>query len=244
LAPMCPHCGREAPIVYRGPLAYCTACSRARPPLSAAGVNVTGTPAKVGGVLASVVGWVVLAIMLAVALIFGAILQAIVGPGAILGWVVGGVIAALGIAASLALLAGGRFLRKTGQRAALSARRDALFALAQHHKGIVRANLVSRSLGMSSVEAEAVLTELSRNPESGITLEVDVDGQLYYRFVEIAPEAPWPPPDRASSDQAVSHAPTERMRVAPKPSTSPMADDEPVESVDDEKATKRVRTVI
>jgi hypothetical protein len=190
---MCPHCGRDAPLVYRGPLAYCSACNKARVPLSAAGVNLTGKPAKLGGTLASVLGWVVLAVMLAIALILGAIFQAIFPPGAIVGWAIGGVVAALGIAAALVLLLGGRFLSRTGDRASLRARRDAVTALAEHQNGIVRADGVVSSLGISLADADRLLTDLSKQPDSGVLLEVDGDGKLYYRFLAFAPEAPWPP---------------------------------------------------
>jgi len=192
---MCPHCGRDAPIVYRGPLAYCSACDKPRIPLSAAGVNLTGKPAKLGGKLAAGLGWGVIAIMLAVATIFGAVLQALFPPGAVVGWVVGAVIAALGIGAGVLLLLGGRFLERTGDKAAMNARREALFALAQNQRGIVRSDLASQALGVTTAEADAILTALSREPDSGATLEVDGDGKLYYRFARFAPAAPWPPED-------------------------------------------------
>jgi hypothetical protein len=216
---MCPHCGRDAPIVYRGPLAYCSACNRARVPLSAAGVNLTGKPAKIGGTLAKVLGWVVLALMLGIALIVGAVLQAIFPAGAVVGWAVGAVIAALGVAAALVLLMGGRFLHRTGDRASTQARKSAVTALAEHQGGIVRADGVAKALGIPSAEADAFLTELSRQPDADVVLEVDADGKLYYRFPAFAPQAPWPPlgtgtpAPNAPNAQAV--APEElRLRVA------------------------------
>jgi hypothetical protein len=199
---MCPHCGREAPLLYRGPLAYCSACNQPRVPLSAAGVNLTGKPAKLGGKLAAGLGWVVIALMVGVAAIFGAVLQAIFPPGAVVGWVVGAVIAALGIGAGTLLLMGGRFLEKTGDKAAMNAQREALFALAENQKGIVRAGLASQALGVTPAEADVILTALSREPDSGTTLEVDGDGKLYYRFARFAPVAPWP---------------EEKLRVEPAP---------------------------
>lgn len=188
---MCPHCGKEAPIVYRGQLAYCFACNHPRAPLVAAGVNVTGKPSKLGGKVAAVLGWVVLAVMSALALLLGGLFHALLGAAA--AWIVGGVVAVIGIAAALFLILGGRFLQRSGERAQFAARRDAVFALARSQEGIVRAGVAGAALGISSVEADALLTNLSREPESGVTLEVDGDGKLYYRFTAIAPEAPWPP---------------------------------------------------
>jgi hypothetical protein len=251
LAPMCPHCGREAPLVYRGPLAYCSACDKPRPPLSAAGVNITGKPAKVGGTLASVLGWVVLGLTLAIALSVGALLQAILPPA---GLVIGGVIAVVGIAAALVLLLGGRFLTRTGDRAALGAKSEAVRALAQNQKGIVRTELVARSLGMPVQEADAFLTSLSRQPDSGVILEVDNDGKLYYRFAEFAPEVPWPPPGTPLEPAPVA-LPAENtgLRVAKTELTSPqktqLADPLPEEGIGsevstvDETSTKRSRAL-
>jgi hypothetical protein len=204
---MCPQCGREAPLVYRGPLAFCSACNAPRAPLSSTGVNLTGKPARLGGTLATVLGWTVLAIMLAMALVIGVVLHAL-SPA--IGFVVGGVIAALGVAAAMVLLMGGKLLHRTGDRAAFTAKRDAVFALAQNQRGILRPDLAARSLGVSTSEADAFLTSLSRQPESGVILEVDNDGKLYYRFSEFAPDQPWPP---LGSPPAPAAPPPEPARV-------------------------------
>jgi hypothetical protein len=211
VAVMCPHCGKEAPILYRGPLAYCAACNKPRTPLSAAGVNLAGKPAQLGGTVASVFGWVVMAVTAGIALIVGAILQAIF-TGAMVGWAVGGVIAALGIGAGILLLMGGRFLQRTGNQTSANVRRAALMAVAENQNGIVRTEFAAQALGVTMGEAEAFLTALSREPDSGTTLEVDNDGKLYYRFARFAPAAPWPedarvrvePPGPAALAQAGS----------------------------------------
>ena len=51
---MCPHCRQNAPIVYRGVLAYCTACGAPRPPFSAKSIDLAGQPSKIGGAVARV----------------------------------------------------------------------------------------------------------------------------------------------------------------------------------------------
>ena len=81
---MCPHCGQNAPLVYKGVSAFCSACGEPRIPFTANAVNLKGKPAKIGGALAAVAGWVILFGTLVAALIVGAIFQAIF-PAAFLG---------------------------------------------------------------------------------------------------------------------------------------------------------------
>jgi hypothetical protein len=219
---MCPHCGSESPIVYRGALAFCSACNKPRVPLTAAGVNLAGKPAKIGGLVASVTGWVVLGVMMMIALLVGAFFQAIFPPGAIVGWVVGGIIAALGIAAALVLLLGGRFLTQTGDKAVDNVRREAVFALARNEGGVLRTPMAARALGVPVPEAEAFLTGLSRNPDSGVTLEVDGEGKLYYRFTDLAPDV-WPPPGTALAPPPLAAATLPNQSLGAT-SPSPVAD--------------------
>ena len=54
---MCPHCGQAAPLVYRGVLAYCSACGQLRGPLTGGSVNHAGSLSKAGGTVAKVFGW-------------------------------------------------------------------------------------------------------------------------------------------------------------------------------------------
>lgn len=235
---MCPHCGRDAPLIYKGALAYCSACHKPRVPLSATGVNVAGKPARLGGAVASVLGWVVLAVMLGIALILGALLQAIFPPGAIVGWAVGGVVAVLGIAAALVLLLGGRFLQRSGARASLQVRREAVLALAENQKGILRSDLVAKSLGVPAAEADAFLTELSRAPDGSVVLEVDNDGKIFYRFPAFAPEAPWPAIDAPIVADPARVRVNARTEIA-EPVGEPLTDEDAIEGPG---TTKRART--
>lgn len=189
---VCPHCGQNAPLVYRGVSAFCSACGKPRMPFTANAVNLRGKPAKFGGTVASIAGWVVLAGALAVALVLGSILQAIFPVGAVVGWVIGGLIATLGVAAALLLLFGGRALRRSGTHAAEAARLEALGSLAAHHSGVITSQSAAEALGVPVEEADRLLTSLAKQPESGITLEVDDDGKLTYRFARYAPQEPWP----------------------------------------------------
>jgi hypothetical protein len=161
-------------------------------PFTANAVNLRGKPAKIGGTVAAVAGWVVLFGALAVALLLGAILQAIFPVGAVVGWVVGGLIATVGVAVALLLLFGGRALRRSGTNAAESARLDALGTLAAYHQGIITSANAAEALGVDVDQADAYLTSLAKQPDSGISLEVDDDGRITYRFARYAPPPVWP----------------------------------------------------
>lgn len=160
-------------------------------PLTASAVNFRGKPAKIGGAVASVAGWVLLAGAIVAALIVGALFQALF-PSAVLGWVLGGVIAFAGIVGSLVLLFGGRALRRFGANASYSARLQALGTLAAYQRGIVTAQMASESLALPLAQADAFLTQLAKQPDSGVTLEVDDDGRITYRFGRYVPRPEWP----------------------------------------------------
>src|SRR5580693_1266645 len=65
---MCPHCGQNAPIVYRGVTAYCAACGQIRVPLTGSALKLAGQPSRVGSIFARVFGWIVLGIGLSFSL--------------------------------------------------------------------------------------------------------------------------------------------------------------------------------
>src|SRR6187402_2172717 len=61
LAPMlCPHCQQNAPILYKGVFAFCSACDKPRAPFSGKALAFAGQPSKVGGRVGRVVGALVL----------------------------------------------------------------------------------------------------------------------------------------------------------------------------------------
>jgi hypothetical protein len=211
---MCPHCGQNAPLVYRGVSAFCTACGQPRVPFTANAVNLKGKPAKIGGALASVFGWVLLFGTMAASLIVWGVLQSLF-PDAAAGWLLGGVIATIGGVASTVLLLGGRALRRTGTSAAEAARLDALGTLAAHHKGNITAQNASEALGCPYEEADAFLTAMAKRPESGVSLEIDDEGKIYYRFARYAPAPVW------AGDAKV------RIDAAPAPEAAPAAKAEP-----------------
>jgi hypothetical protein len=52
--------------------------------------------------------------------------------------------------------------------------------------------MASESLALPLDQADAFLTSLAKQPDSGVTLEVDDDGRITYRFSQYAPQSAWP----------------------------------------------------
>lgn len=176
---MCPYCRTNAPIVYRGVAAFCSGCGRQRPALMAPSVSYAGKPSKVGGTVAGVVGWVVLAGGLAVALGVGLLLSII---STTFGLAIGIPIAVLSTAVSMALLFSGKKLRQSGEARQKEMRRQAVLALAVNRGGMVTANDAAAALDIPPAEADAFLTELAKTQSEEVTVEIDDKGGIYYAF--------------------------------------------------------------
>jgi hypothetical protein len=179
---MCPYCGQNAPIVYRGVAAFCSACGRQRPALIAPSVSYAGKPSRVGGTVAGVAGWVVLGVGLFMALAMGLLLGIIHTP---LGVVVGSLIALASIIVSVLLLVSGKKLRKSGDDAQKHMREKAVFALAANRNGRVTARDLAGSLDIPAAEADAFLTEMAKTQPEDVTVEIDDKGGIYYAFPRI-----------------------------------------------------------
>jgi hypothetical protein len=181
---MCPRCRQNAPLVYRGLTAYCSACGAPRLPLTSSSVTHAGKPSKVGGTVARVFGWLVLAGGLGLALLLGLGLFLLFPEG--IAWlVVSAPIATLTALFSFLLLKSGRGLQQLGEGEQKSARSRAIFALAQNRGGMVTANDVAQSLDIRPEEADALLTEMAKTTPDQVTLEMDDAGGIYYRFPQL-----------------------------------------------------------
>lgn len=176
---MCPHCGLNAPIVYRGVTAVCSGCGKQRPPLIAPSVSYAGKPSQVGGTVAGVVGWIVLAVGLAVALGIGLVLSLI---STTFGLAVGIPIGVLSIALSIALLFSSKKLRQSGQAREKEMWRRAVLALAENRRGKVTAHDAAGALDIPPAQADAFLTELAKEQTGEVTVEIDDKGNIYYAF--------------------------------------------------------------
>jgi hypothetical protein len=182
---MCPHCRQNAPIVYQGVAAYCSACGKPRVPLMAPSVSYAGKPSKVGGTAASVIGWIVLAFGMSTALGLGLLLGSLISTG--VGLAFGLPIGLFTAVFATVLILSGKKLRKEGDTKQRETWRQAVFALATNRNGAVTANDAARALGIPPAEADAFLTELAKTIPEEVTVEIDDNGRIYYAFPRLLP---------------------------------------------------------
>jgi hypothetical protein len=177
----CPRCGRDAPIVYRGVIPYCTACGALRVPLSGPSVNLAGRPSRVGGTVAGVFGWLILLMGFSVALGIGllfaafhllAVALALALPIVLVSAVVGGL-----------LVRRGASLNRSGVEIARATREQALLAL-MAHRGSIHALDAARALGVGVAEADANLTDLAKRAPETVAVDIEDTGEIAYRFVD------------------------------------------------------------
>jgi hypothetical protein len=176
---MCPHCGSDSPLVYRGLTAYCTACGAARAPLSAPSVNLAGVPSKVGGTFAAVVGWVFLSFGLAWALGAGLLFWALFRVTAV-ALAFSLPIALVALAVGVPLLLVSRHMRKSAALGRRQALEEALMAWAGQ-RGSATAQEAGRALGISASEADGILTVVAKREPERLAMDVGDDGQIRYR---------------------------------------------------------------
>ena len=176
----CPHCGRDAPIVFRGAVPCCTACGGVRQPLSSPSVNLAGKPSKVGGAVASVIGWLVLIFGLSTALGLGLVLNLFFSSAFALAIALP--VSLVTLVAGIVLLKGGRALSRSGADAEQSTRERALLELAAH-RGSVTAADAARALGIPVNDADAALTTLAKREPERVAVDVDEYGVVRYRAV-------------------------------------------------------------
>jgi hypothetical protein len=183
---MCPYCGRDAPIVYRGALPFCTACGRPRIPLSSPSINLAGKTSRLGGVVATIAGAVVLLVGLSIALGLGLLLNAIFTPA--VGLAVALPIALVVLVVGVVLLGGGHSLRRSGAARERTTREQAMLALVAHRGGVTAVD-AARALGVGVAEADAMLTALAKRDAEGVSVEVDDQGTVWYRAAGPSGEA-------------------------------------------------------
>jgi hypothetical protein len=166
--------------VYRGVLAYCTACGNPRIPLVAKSTNLAGKASIIGGGLTRVFGWIVLAGGTAFGLAMLGILQAIF-PAGFAGWAVGGPIIAIAVTVGALLLRGGKSLESSGVAQQKDTHTSAIFELAEHNQNTVTAAQVATAIGISTTSADELLTSLAKAQPEHVVLEVGDEGNVFYR---------------------------------------------------------------
>jgi hypothetical protein len=206
---MCPKCRRDAPLVYRGVMAYCAACGAPRLPLSGASVAHAGKSSKLGGTVARVAGWTVLGAGLSLALLLGAVAHALF-PAGFVGLALGVPIAAIALVIGLVLLRSGKSLRGTGESLERATRAQAVHALAANRGGSLTSLDVAQALSIPFEEADALLTSMAKEQMDHVSVEIDPSGGLYYRFA-----------GSIDGDGAGTDAGASRVRVDPEIALSP-----------------------
>jgi hypothetical protein len=162
--------------------AFCTACGAPRSPLTSGSVNLAGQPSKVGGQITRVFGWIVL--------VFGTLLAAgtlamcgsIVGMAAAAPWVLSVPLALAAWILSYFLLKGGKQLEQSGVDTQKATRSQAVFALANTRGGMVTPNDLAQAIAVSPKEADDILTAMAKEDSDHVSIEVDDNGTIYYRF--------------------------------------------------------------
>jgi hypothetical protein len=178
---MCPHCGKNAPVVNRGLATYCTACGRPRLPFTGKSVNLAGTPSRLGGTVAGVLGWLVLIGGVTLALLLGLLLAALF-PGQIVGPAVGLPIGFASLALGILLLLGGRKLRRSGTETGRDVQIQAIFSLAAHRGRALTAQEVGLALDLPTQKADELLTQLAKERSDEVTVDIGERGEILYGF--------------------------------------------------------------
>jgi hypothetical protein len=164
--------------------AFCTACGGPRMPLAASSVNMAGQPSKVGGTVARVFGWMVLAGGWLAAAMFMLLIMALspAGGASVPAWILGGIIATIASLVAYGLLKSGRQLHDSGALAEMTTKNQAIFALANTRGGVLTAMDLAQSIMTTPQEADDVLTKLAKEYPDHVTVDIDDIGTVLYRF--------------------------------------------------------------
>jgi hypothetical protein len=183
-------------------------------PLMNTSMTHAGQPSKVGGTVARVFGWIVLAVGWVVAALLAGLILLLGGQGAAA--IVGGSIAVVASLVAFALLRGGKELKQSGEDAERAMQTQAIFALAGARGGVLKAWDVSQMLHLDPAAADDALTRLAKEQPDHVSVDIDDQGTLLYRFPAVhwgtatpmTPNAP-PPHVRVGVPAPQSRVPAE-----------------------------------
>lgn len=246
---MCPRCRQNAPLVYRGVNAFCTACGAPRTPLANSSVNMAGQPSRVGGTVARVFGWLTLVFGTLVSLGSFAACTAMFGTGAAAAYIIAIPLALITFALSYFLLKSGKKLEQSGADTQKAMRTQAVFMLANTRGGMVTPNDLAHAINVTPKEADDILTAMAKESSDHVSIEVDDNGLIYYRFnaahwsAIASNPANWERPRVAG--MAPNAAPATYQRVAAAPPAARVAEGagqnvrvEPRDRLEDELASE------
>jgi hypothetical protein len=178
---LCPHCHQNAPVLYKGVFAFCSACDKPRAPFSGKALAFAGQPSKLGGRVGRVVGTLVL--------IFGLLLAAalmlffqLLWPAENIGYALGSPIALISLVLGTLFIVASRRLGRAGAEAERQARVEAIYALAVNRNGMLTTADTARSLQLEPASVEALLSELAKAEPEYVSFEFDESGRPFYLF--------------------------------------------------------------
>jgi len=178
---LCPHCHQNAPVLYKGVFAFCSACDKPRAPFSGKALAFAGQPSKLGGRVGRVVGVLVL--------IFGLLLAAalmlffqLLWPARNIGFALGSPIALVSVVVGCLFMIASSRLGRAGAEAERQARVEAVYALAVNRAGMLTTADTARALQLEPASVEALLGELAKTQPEYVSLEFDEQGQAFYLF--------------------------------------------------------------
>ena len=178
---LCPHCHQNAPVLFKGVFAFCSACDKPRAPFSGKALAFAGAPSKLGGRLGRILG--------ALVLIFGSVLAAaltlffqLLWPAQNIGYALGAPIALVSIVLGAVLLFASNRLGRAGAEAERQARVEAVYALAVNRNGMLTTADTARALQLTQASVDALLGELANTQPDYVSLEFDEEGQPFYLF--------------------------------------------------------------
>jgi len=166
--------------------AFCTACGAPRSPLTSGSVNLAGQPSKVGGQITRVFGWIVLVVGTLLAAGSLAMCGALVGMTAAAPYILSVPIALVTWVLSYFLLKGGKQLVEAGADTQKATRTQAVFALANTRGGMVTPNDLAQAIAVTPKEADDILTAMAKEIPDHVSIEVDDNGVIFYRFAAAA----------------------------------------------------------
>ena len=177
----CPHCHQNAPIIYKGVFAFCSACDRPRAPFSGKALAFAGKPSKLGGRLGRLLGVLVLSFGLLLAAVLMLSLQ-LLWPAQNIGYALGLPVALISSVVSALLLLASRRLGRAGADAERQVQLEALYALAVTRGGTLTSADAARSLQLDVAQVEALLSNLTKTQPDYVCLELDEAGEPFYLF--------------------------------------------------------------
>jgi len=151
-------------------------------PFATKSVNLAGQPSKVGGTLARVFGWISLLGGTLIGLGTWGTCHSILGPGEVASYIISIPILLVSWILATVLLRSGKQLVKSGADTEKSTRNQAIFAIANTRGGVVMPNDVAAALGITPIEADKILTDLAKEHPDHVSIDVDDNGTIYYKF--------------------------------------------------------------